>query len=315
MTLALILVALAASAVFSGLETAVYVTSRLRLFVDAGRGVRWARRLEHAIADLPTLVTVLLIANNLANYGLAQFNQVLLRELGIEHSVALGTLLVGAVTFVFGESLPKSAARRWREQALYGGAPALLVIVAALGWAARPLVRLSAWLAGARGEGRPVPGDAFGHGAEEGFLSPFQVQVARGVMGLRERTVEREARPLDHYPVVRLGSMDLRVPDEGHEYRALVLDAPGERVVGWLPIAELFDGRVRRPPSRRACRPIVRVGPDTTLEEAYAALDQTRSPFAVLADPPAARVVDVEELRLRLLGKAAAGARGAGATT
>jgi len=306
----LALCALVFSAIYSGLETAVYVTSRLRVFVDVGRGMRAARRLERIVADLPTLVTVLLIANNLANYALAQFNQVLLRDVGIEHSVALGTLMVGAVTFVFGESLPKSAARRWREQALYRLSPVLLVTTGALAWLARPLVRLSMWLLGGRGERRGGADDALVHGAEEGFLTAFQVQVARGVLGLRERTVRDEARPLDRYPVARLGSDELRVPTEGHEYRALVLDASGERVIGWLPIARLYQGTARRPPARRACRPIARVGPRTTLEQAYAALTQTRSPFAVLGNPPAARVVHVEELRLHLLGKAAAGARG-----
>ena len=98
-----------ASAIFSGLETGLYVVDRVRLAVRAGRGDRNAVRLEAEVEEPERLLSALLIANNAANYagslGIAAIlSMFVVSEWTI---VGLNTLLVVPLLFVFGETIPK----------------------------------------------------------------------------------------------------------------------------------------------------------------------------------------------------------------
>jgi Mg2+/Co2+ transporter CorB len=104
-------IAVLASGVFSGLETGLYATSRLRVVLDAAAGHPRARRAQQLLGDLPRVLTVLLIANNVTHWASSLLVQIALERHGFEQTELLGTVVVTAVLFIFGESVPKSAFR------------------------------------------------------------------------------------------------------------------------------------------------------------------------------------------------------------
>jgi CBS domain containing-hemolysin-like protein len=310
MSAALLLVlGLVAAAACSGLEVGLYATSRLRVALDAAAGVPAALVVQRSLAELPRMLTVLLVANNLAQWLVSLQTQVLLDRWGWERSGLVGTVLVTAVLFVFSESVPKSAFHRWKHELLYPVAPSLVALRLLLGWAVLPLARaaelLAAWLSR---RGRGVAGRAserealLSQGAAEGLMSPFQQRVARGVLALRGREAATEARPLTELPTARLGQPGVRLPPGTREHRVLVLDETGERVAGWSPLAALWTPAGFRPAARRDLRPVARVEASAGLDRVYAALDRSDAPFAALTVDGRAAVIDVDRLRLRVMG-------------
>ncbi len=107
--LALTLLTVVLSGIFSGLETGIYRLSRLRLRLAVERGGFRYALLSNAMRDGPGLLLSLLVANNLANY-LATSSITYLFLLVASEGTAelLATSLTAPLLFVFGESLPKN---------------------------------------------------------------------------------------------------------------------------------------------------------------------------------------------------------------
>ena len=125
-----ILVFIALSALFSGSETGIYRVNRLRLRVDADRGVTRARRLRSLLEDEQQTLAVILVGTNLANYLTTVAAAWLLsRQLALSgREVELyTTLLVTPALFVFGEVLPKNLFQRTPDRLLYVSSLALAV--------------------------------------------------------------------------------------------------------------------------------------------------------------------------------------------
>ena len=316
-------IAVVLSALFSGLETGIYTTSRLRLFLDAQDGVRAAKKARELLADIPGLLSVLLVANNVANWGASFSAQAILIAAGVQNSELVGTLAVTVVLFLCSESVPKSAFRRGRERLLYPCMPLLAAsdwllsrLVAPISWFAEQLTRVVQQRLGgaARGGGRRQA--VLDAGASEGFLTGFQNRVARGVLAMRSRTAGDEALPLERFPTVCLagdegGSWPPEVPDTqrrgavrlptgSREHRCLVLDPRGQRVLGWTPLAVLWQPEGFRSPRRNELQPVVRVEAATGLDLAYVDLDRRQAPFAVLPDR---RILDANLLRQAVMGR------------
>lgn len=300
----LFLVMVLVSALFSGLETGLYTTSRLRLFLDAQAGIPAARRAQRLLARMPSLLAVLLVCNNLANWGASFSAQAALIAAGVKHSEWIGTLAVSVVLFVAAESFPKSAYRRAQERWLY---PTLPVLVGAHALLARPVAPIT-WFAGrlarivARraGAAAPLIRDAgLRSGEAEGFLTGFQMRVAAGVLAMRNRVAADEARPPQAYARARLGAPGVQFPEGCRDHRVLVLEAGSPRIVGWTPLAALWSEHGFRAPERPDLRPVASVEATTGLDRVYVRLDHSRAPFAVLPD---GRVLDADLLRQAVIG-------------
>jgi CBS domain containing-hemolysin-like protein len=309
MNIAFCVLALLISAAYSGLETGIYATSRLRIYLDAAAGNKAARSAQRLLGNLPLLLTVLLVAQNLANWALSLLVQVVLDQQGVGSTALLGTLLVTVVLFVFGESVPKSVFRRARESLLYPAMPLLAGahlllwrLVTPVAWIARWLTRV---VQARLGSARPDDGDRedlLYTGVEEGFLSQFQQRVAQGVLSMRNRTAGEEARPVTDHPHARLGHPDITLPSGTREHQIVVLDAEGRSVAGWVPMATLWEGRGFRAPAPRDLRPVARVEAGASLDRVYSTLDRTGAPFAALVGDGETRVLDSDQLRQRVMG-------------
>lgn len=307
--LLLFLVAVAASALFSGMETGLYTTSRLRMYLDQEAGSPAAAHARALLSDMPTLLTVLLVANNLANWAASYATQLLLVEWDVGAREVVGTLGVSAVLFLLAESLPKSAFRRGRERLLYPVMPLLVVVHRVLRVPTWPLTwfsrRLSAALRHRSGEEtRPqgVREAMLNSGAAEGLLTGFQERVARGVLAMRSRLATQEALPLGAFAIARLGRPGLDVPPGHRDQRVLVLEADGG-VMGWVPMAMLRERDGFRPPRRDEVRRVTHVEASLRLDRVYVALDRSQSPFAVVMDSGRVLgVIEANRLRERVIG-------------
>lgn len=317
--LALLVLALVSSALFSGMETGLYTTSRLRLYLDAEAGSRAARRASLLLQDMPMLLTVLLVANNLANWTASYAAQVLLLEMEVAAPEVMGTVVLSAALFLFGESLPKSVFRRGRERILYPVMPILMGTYFLLSWPARPLswfaTRLAAAVRRRSGPSAPSlsPGEAMVRtGAVEGLLTPFQERVARGILAMRSRTALQEAQPIEAFARCRMGHPGVEMPPGHRDQRVLVQDLDGH-VAGWVPLAQLRDGGGLRSPRRDELQRVTHVESTMRLDRVYIALDGSQSPFAVVTEAGrVVGVVDTNRLRERVMGTFASDPDGAG---
>ncbi len=310
MTASLFLLAVLLSALFSGLETGLYSTSRLRIQLDASSGIRPAVRARALLKDMPTLLTVLLVSNNTANWAASLLAQVLLLEYGVRDPEAVGTFGVSVVLFVLAESVPKQAFHRGRERLLYPVVPILAAAHAALRWPTWPLTRFAQWFSQVIGSGsgssRPGTGPREAlilAGRREGFLTPFQERVAHSVLGMRTRTAANEAREVSAFISTCLGSPGVTVPPGSRDPRVLVLDSSGRQPLGWVILATLWTPSGFRQVSPREIQPVLQVSEASRLDEVYLQLDRMETPFAwVRRANGELGVLDANHLRGRVMG-------------
>ncbi len=324
------LLAIIASALCSGLETGLYCTSRLRIVLDAAAGNPEARRLQSLLRELPLLLTVLLVGNNLATWAASYLMQSALERHGLQGAGVMGAVAVTVVLFVLGESVPKNLFQARQHVVLYPMTPLLVGLRFALGWLVWPLAVFARLLSRrvTRPRNAPAPVRLAGKpadlaptlaesgaadresllaaGAAEGLLTVFQQRVARGVLSMRTLTAAHEARSVSEHPLARLGRPGVELPPGCREHRVLVLEADGSRVAGWVPLAALATGAGFREPLRAELRPIARLAPETSLDHVYLTLDRTGTPFAAVGDSVPLRVVDGRRLRQRVMGAAGA---------
>ena len=283
------------AALFAGLETGVYSTSRLRIVLDAAAGHPAARHAQRLLADMPQVLAVLLLGTNAAHWAASFLAQRALAAGGVDEAALVGTLLVTTVLFVLGEAVPKNAFRRRQHALLYPAMPLLRLAMVLLGWLARPLAALGDLAARRVRQRRPAAPSAgeretlLATGVAEGFLTPFQARVASGVLSMRSRTAGEEARPVAEYPTAHLGVPGVELPAGSLDHRVLVLDEAGRRIAGWVPLAALWSGGSFRGPSRRDLLAVARVEAGTSLDRVYTALDRSGAPFAAVAGPERAR--------------------------
>lgn len=112
---ALILLALAASALFSGAETGLYCASRVRLHLSVQRNEPRASRVSGLLEDQQAALNLTLVGTNVSNYLATVAVAYMFAELiGVSDAqTELYTVaLLTPVVFVFGELVPKSLFQR-----------------------------------------------------------------------------------------------------------------------------------------------------------------------------------------------------------
>ena len=102
--------ALALSFISSGMETALYRVSRVRMRIRSERGEARAGTLLHVLDRLDAMVTTILIDNNIAAYAGTYFLTVQLVGWKVPHSELITTAVITPLFFVLTESLPKQIA-------------------------------------------------------------------------------------------------------------------------------------------------------------------------------------------------------------
>lgn len=141
-----LLAALLLSFISSGMETALYRVSRVRLRVRADRGQRRAKAVLAVLNRLDAMVTTILIDNNIAAYAGTYFLTLQLTAWKVPHIAFVTTAVITPLFFVFTESLPKQLAYNNAE----AFSLAMIRAFTAFRWILAPVVwllnRVSHWL-------------------------------------------------------------------------------------------------------------------------------------------------------------------------
>lgn len=111
LVLVLFLFGIRLSAFFSGIETAFYRASKLRLNIDAQTGDKLSQKILGYVSNPSTFVATILIGNNLANYVTTfaiGYGAILFLGNLSEIAEVTVTIIVSPLIFIFGELLPKT---------------------------------------------------------------------------------------------------------------------------------------------------------------------------------------------------------------
>lgn len=188
------------SAIYSGLETGVYCLDRIRLHLRSrSPAPRSARVVEKLMNDPTRLLIVLLICNNIANYGTTAAAVVLLTGAGLGFAWAQVAviLLITPILFVWGEMVPKTLFRRHADSLVYrwswllGASGTLMTwiglvgLVKALSSILLGLVRHETDSGGLLSSRQAIRGMLI-ETAHRGTLTGIQSEIAQNVLSLRE---------------------------------------------------------------------------------------------------------------------------------
>ena len=297
---AAVLLGLAGSAMFSGLETGIYTLNRVRLHVLAHTPRSNAAVLERLIDRPNRLLGTLLVGNNIANYAASLAIAALLDQAGYRgwSQVAINAAILTPMLFIFGEVLPKDFFRSHTNRLTYSFARPLRWLQRLLTWTGPlPLIDGVSWLlgrllgAGERGADMLHPRrvmtrlmkESVGHG----LITPYQSDMIDRVlqMGrLRVRDVMTEwagvTAARTSQPPEAVWALADRVPYT----RLPLLDRAGEPI-GLLDVADVLMHEPERcPPLQELARPLARIQPDASCRAALLTLQQHRTSMALVIE-------------------------------
>lgn len=133
------------SAFFSATETSMMALNRYRLRHQAREGHRTAQLVESLLRRPDKLLGLILLGNNLVNFGAASVTAVIALRLLGELGLAIAPLILTPVVLIFGEVAPKTMAALHPERIAY---PAAYLLVA-IGKLLNPVVWIINWFANA----------------------------------------------------------------------------------------------------------------------------------------------------------------------
>jgi putative hemolysin len=324
---ALALVTIILSGVYSGLETGIYRLSRLRLRLGAEQGLVRYVLLSKAVRDGPAVLLTLLVANNLANY-LATSSVTYLFLAGSSERTAelLATLLTAPLLFLFGESLPKNIFLYQSDRLTPYLGPLLFFTHRLLTWSGVvPLLRLiSRALAGLIG--RPASPSRMitstqSHYVrtllrdtqEEGLLSRVQVEMIDRVVDIPGLRLDAVMVPMPRVVAVSLQSDRhslLNVLSEHAFTRLPVWRETPANIVGHINIYEVLAHAEEFTNLEEFLLPIRSLEADTSVTDAINLMRRDQLKIILVARPRGRRgtplgIVTMKDLVEELLGELA----------
>ncbi len=111
----IILILLATSAFFSASETSFTSVNQIRLRNQSAKGDKRAERTLRLSNRYDSLLSTILIGNNIANIGMSSVATLLFVQLSPEYGPTLATIVITIVVLIFGEITPKTVANQKSE--------------------------------------------------------------------------------------------------------------------------------------------------------------------------------------------------------
>lgn len=137
-----IILLLFVSLFFSGSETALTATNKLKLQTKAKKGDRKSEKLLELLSKPDEFITSILIGNNIANIVLPTLVTTL--AIGYGFDVTLATAILTVVIIIFSEVIPKSVAATFPVKISYLVYPIIRVVIILL----KPITLVLNWLTG-----------------------------------------------------------------------------------------------------------------------------------------------------------------------
>lgn len=136
-SIVIILVLIIFSAYFSATETAFTSINRIRLKNMASDGDRKAKNVLELAENYDTLLSTILVGNNIVNIAMTAVATVLFVGLYGDYGATISTIVITIVVLVFGEISPKSIAKESPEKFSMFSAPIIkffIVVLTPINW-------------------------------------------------------------------------------------------------------------------------------------------------------------------------------------
>jgi len=192
------------SGCFSSSETALTALTKLKIKCLLRKKGERAKSLLHWQNDPDSLLTTILIGNNLVNIAASSLATALAISIGIRHGVTVVIIVMTALILVFGEVVPKTLARRNAERLALLVSPVLNFLAKVLAPVNRLLVGISKLIirlspGGSLSSDNAITTEHFHAlidlGEEEGIVEEEQAAMFEGVLDLANTTVEQIMTP------------------------------------------------------------------------------------------------------------------------
>lgn len=311
--LAITAVMIVLSALYSGLETGVYVLNKMRLELRAEAGTKPARTLRAMLRKTDALLATLMIGSNLAEYTCAFAIGVLFVQVGSTDNAEWYTTLVATpLLFVFGESAPKNLFQKAAESLVYRlvwflRGSQLVLMYCGLVPLVRGVGRLAARLTGAR---QPLAHEGLAaivaEGQASGALTHAQSIMADRIMHLTDIVVADVMKPMREVrsaPVgITRGEFQEMVKD--YNYSRLPLMDRAGKVVGILDIYDILTEPADVQPAERMTPPLL-VPSRSTVTDALYHMQKARAPIAVVTGATGKHVgiITIKDLVEEIVGE------------
>lgn len=321
MSACLIMVALAGSMLFSGLETGGYLLNRIRLRSRVRQGDLAARRLQYSLRDAHRFIFTVLIGNNIANYMISR--EVTRLYSGADLAAA-GELLFGVIPwnaetaatltlmlplFLLGELIPKNIFRHHADTLMYRCALFLRLVQWALSPATAFLKALFNLLTGGRGRREEMGGfslslqglrEYFAEDTRRAALSAHQHGMIDNLVTMHRTSSQQVMKPaasmiqVSEKTSVRQALDLMRTRDVDH---VAVYHGPARSITGFINLFDLMDPSLSPDdPVKPLLHKTVRVTADIPLTHAFRLLRKRGEQAAVVVDH-SARVVGLLHIR------------------
>jgi putative hemolysin len=308
-----LLLCLAVSFLFSGIESGVLSVNRVRLRHYARSGEEAAQKLDLLLLRIERLMITVVLITNAANIAAVTLLYTILTK-WLGPVGALVSLLVALPLLFVLEFLSKAIFRRFPYRTLVGFARILTVAH----WLVAPAVNLAAWVARPifRASREAVSGRIVAvedlqrllsqEGGADGTLGPVERAVLGNVIDFRPLLSGDLMQPLDSVPKVEPGlpvSGLLRQAAETGDEQFLVMQEDGG-VGGLVRVTDLLLDGVGTGRVQSYVRRVVIVSANDQALETLRKLRAARMPLAVVLDSSqkAVGVLSSERLVRRLLG-------------
>ena len=130
--LVVLLILLVLSCFFSSAETALTVVNKIRIKALADGGDRRAKRVELINNDYQTMLTTILIGNNVVNLAASSLTTVMVTEFLSSAWIGVGTGVLTFVLLIFGEIVPKTVANAKSEKLALAYSGTILFLIRVL---------------------------------------------------------------------------------------------------------------------------------------------------------------------------------------
>lgn len=130
--LVVLLILLVLSCFFSSAETALTVVNKIRIKALADGGDRRAKRVVLINNDYQTMLTTILIGNNVVNLAASSLTTVMVTELLSSSWIGVGTGVLTFVLLIFGEIVPKTVANAKSEKLALAYSGTILFLIRVL---------------------------------------------------------------------------------------------------------------------------------------------------------------------------------------
>jgi putative hemolysin len=319
----LLLLALAASAFFSGVESALFSLSRLRLALLAREPSHEAQAIVCTMRTPNAALITLLVGNNFANLGgTALATAVALRVFG-DRGIAVAVPAMTVLILLFTEVLPKTIALN-RPEAVARATIRPFRIASHLAWPFRVVLgRVTEGLIAlvsrrfAAGSERPseeattaLLKAAVDIGYDEGILAPFEKEIFDNIADVHDLEVREILTPRTEIFALPVGTTVAharRLVKERRLSRVPVYDGRFENLVGLLHAADLLpDGAAAAAAGLRALlRPLYYVPESKPVVDLLSEFRRRGVHFAVAVEESGgiAGIVTLEDILEEIVGE------------